>query len=172
MLTTLAKLLKALNAEGSPAQISLGFMFGMMIGLTPLWTITNLLLLLIVFLFRINLTAFFLAFATFSGIAYLFDPQMHSLGESLLLNPDLKAMWTQMYINDFWRLTHFNNTLTLGSILVSLILALPLFLISNFIIKKYRQHILNWVRKTKLMKLIKGSKFYRLYEKVSDIDLT
>lgn len=172
MLKILAKFIKALNAEGSPSQLSFGFMFGMIVGLTPLWSLSNLLMLLLVLIFRINLTAFLLAFGFFSGIAYLFDPQMHSLGEALLTAPQLQALWTNLYNNDIWRLTHFNNTLVLGSLTLALVLSAPLFFASNFLIKKYRDHFLLWVQKTKLVKLIKANKFYRIYNALSDVDLT
>lgn len=164
MLDILAKLLKALNAEGSPTQISLGFAAGLIIGLTPLWSLHNVVLLFLVFLFRINLSAFFLSWAVFSAIAYLADPVMSTIGASLLASPALNGLWTSMYNQDFWRLSHFNNTLTLGSLVCSVVLAVPLVFISNFIVKHYRAHILTWVRKTKIMQILKASRFYRLYE--------
>lgn len=172
MLKILAKLIKALNAEGSPSQISFGFMFGMIIGLTPLWSLSNLPMLLLVLIFRINLTAFLVAFGFFSGVAYLFDPLMHRLGEAMLTAPQLQALWTDLYNNDFWRLTHFNNTLTLGSLTLGLVLAIPLFFISNILIRNYREHVLAWVQKTRLVKLIKANRFYRIYNALSDADLT
>jgi uncharacterized protein (TIGR03546 family) len=163
MLDTLAKLLKALNAEGSPTQISLGFVAGLIIGLTPLWNLHNLVLLFLVFILRINLSAFFVSWAVFSGIGYLTDPLMDQIGAALLSSPTLTGLWTAMYNQPIWRLAHFNNTLTLGSLVGTLILAAPLVFISNFIIKNYRAHVLAWVRKTKLMQIIQASRFYRLY---------
>jgi uncharacterized protein (TIGR03546 family) len=170
MLDMLAKLLRALNAEGSPTQISLGFAAGMIVGLTPLWSLHNLLLLFIVFILRINLSAFFLSFAVFSGIAYLADPLMSRIGETLLTSPALHGLWTGMYQQDIWRLAHFNNTLTLGSLVGSLVLAIPLVFVGNFIVKNYRSHVLAWVRKTKLMQMIKASRFYRIYNALAGGD--
>ncbi len=167
MLTLLAKLLKALNAEGSPAQVSLGFTLGMVVGLTPLWTVSNLFWLLVASVFRINLTAFFLAAVVFSGIAYLFDPSMERLGYWLLNLPALQDLWTAAYNNDLLRLTRFNNTLVLGGLVSGLVLALPFYLLSNFLVKNYRQHLLVWVRKTRLVKLLKASNFYKIYERLS-----
>jgi len=164
MLDTLAKLLKALNAEGSPTQISLGFAAGLIIGLTPLWSLHNIVLLFLVFLFRINLSAFFVSWAFFSGVAYLADPLLNKIGAALLTSPTLNGMWTSMYNQDIWRLSHFNNTLTLGSLTASVILVVPLVFISNFIIKKYRSHILAWVRKPRLVQMLKASHFYRIYD--------
>ena len=163
MLDLLAKLLKALNAEGSPTQISLGFATGLMVGLTPLWSLHNLVLVFFVFLFRINLSAFFLAFAVFSGIAYLADPFMDQVGETLLTSPGLNEFWTVLYNNDVWRLAHFNNTLTLGSFVSALVIAIPMVFVGNFLVKRYRAHVLAWIRKTKVMQVIKASRLYRLY---------
>jgi len=167
MLELLAKLLKVLNAEVSPWQISLGFVFGMVMGLTPLWSLNNLLLLLLLLCLRVNLSAFLLSLTLFSGIGYLFDPLMETLGATLLNNPGLVELWSAMYQSDIWRLIHFNNTLTLGSTLLALGLAAPLLLISNLVIRKYRQHILAWVRKSKLMAFFKATKFYDIYSKLS-----
>ena len=130
MLKMIAKLLKALNAEGSPTQISLGFVAGMIVGLTPLWSVHNAFVVFVTLFFRINLSAFFLTFAVFSGIAYIFDPAMNAIGEALLTLPALRDLWSALYQSDGWRLTHFNNTLTLGSLVSALVLSLPLLLVS------------------------------------------
>jgi uncharacterized protein (TIGR03546 family) len=170
MLDMFAKLLKALNAEGSPTQISLGFAAGLILGLTPLWSLHNVILVFLVFLFRINLSAFFLSFAIFSGIAYLADPLMDKVGEAALTSPALTEVWTALYNKDFWRLTHFNNTLTLGSFFSAVVIAIPLLFVSNFLVKKYRSHVLVWVRQTKLMQFLKASRFYRIYEALAGGD--
>lgn len=164
MLRLLAKLLKALNAEGSPIQISLGFVAGMIVGLTPFLSLHNFLIIFFVFIFRVNLSSFFLMFGVFSGIAYVFDPFMNQLGESLLTSPALEKFWSNLYDSDAWRLTHFNNTLTLGSLVTAFVLALPMLLLSNFLVKNYREHVLAWVRKTKIMKFFKARKFYQIYK--------
>ncbi|MDH5326452.1 MAG: TIGR03546 family protein [Gammaproteobacteria bacterium] len=170
MLDTIAKLIKVLNAEVSPSQISLGFAAGFIVGLTPLWSLHNLLLLFLVFLFRVNFSAFLLSWAFFSGIAYLADPAMEQLGATLLSSPELKSIWTGMYNQPVWRITHFNNTLTLGSLVCAVVIAVPMVFVSNFLIRNYRQHILGWVAKSKLSQLLKASRLYRTYNAVSGGD--
>ncbi len=164
MLKILAKLLRALNSDASPGQISLGFVAGLIVGLTPLWTLHNVLVVFLLLVLRINLSAFLISWAVFSGIAYLIDPLTESVGASLLSAASLKEFWTTLYNSDFWRLTHFNNTLTLGSLVTALVVALPLFFISRVLIIKYRAHVLAWVQKLKVVQLIKASKFWRIYE--------
>ncbi|MBW2436059.1 MAG: TIGR03546 family protein [Deltaproteobacteria bacterium] len=170
MLDMIAKLIKVLNAEGSPTQISLGFAAGLIIGLTPLWSLHNLLLAFLVFLFRVNLSAFLLAWAFFSGIAYIADPAMDQLGATLLATSALQDIWTSMYNHTVCRIAHFNNTLTLGSLVSAVVVAVPMVFISNFLIKNYRQHILAWVRKSRLAQFLKASRLYRAYDALSGGD--
>ena len=170
MLDMIAKLIKVLNAEGSTTQISLGFAEGLIIGLTPLWSLHNLLLAFLVFLFRVNLSAFFLSWVFFSGIAYIVDPAMDQLGAAMLTSTALQDMWTSMYNQTVWRIAHFNNTLTLGSLVSAVVIAVPMVFISNFLINNYRQHILAWVRKTRLAQFLKASRLYRTYHALSGGD--
>jgi uncharacterized protein (TIGR03546 family) len=169
MLKQLAKLLKALNAETSPWQISLAFVLGMVLGFTPLLSLHNLLILLLAFILRINFAGFLLGFGFFTAFAYLLDPLFIRLGEALLLAPSLKGLWTELYNSDLWRLTHFNHTLTLGSLVASLLFALPLFFLSRWLIINYRTHVLAWVRKTRLVQMLKATNFYRLYRSISHL---
>ena len=170
MLDMIAKLIKVLNAEGNPTQISLGFTAGLIIGLTPLWSLHNLLLAFLVFLFRVNLSAFFLSWAFFSGIAYIADPAMDQLGTALLTSSALQDMWTSMYNQTMWRIAHFNNTLTLGSLIAAVAIAVPMVFVSNFLIKNYRLHILAWVRKSRIAQFLKASRLYRAYNALSGGD--
>ena len=80
MLQAIAKLLKVLNSESEPGQISLAVCLAMVIGLTPFYSLHNLLVLLLVFLLRVNVSAFILGFIVFSGAAFLLDPLFHNLG--------------------------------------------------------------------------------------------
>lgn len=169
MLKQLAKLLKALNAETAPWQISLAFVLGMIMGFTPLMSLHNILFLLLAFILRINFSGFLLALGFFSGLAYLLDPLFIRAGEALLLKPELHDFWTRLYNSDPWRLTHFNNTLTLGSLVVALALALPLFFIFRLLIVQYRAHLLAWVRNSRLMQLFKASKLYHLYQRIDNV---
>jgi uncharacterized protein (TIGR03546 family) len=169
MLKQLTKLLTALNAETAPWQISLAFILGMVLGLTPLLSLHNIVILLLAFILRINFSAFLLAFAFFSGLAYLLDPLFIAAGEALLLKPELRGFWTGLYQGDLWRLAHFNHTLTLGSLVVSLAAAPPLFFLYRTLIINYRAHLLAWVRQSRVMQLLKATKLFKLYQASSNV---
>jgi len=167
MINRVAKLLKVLNSETDPAQISLAFCFAMIMGLTPLYSLHNLVVLFLVLLLRVNLSTFILGWLLFAGLSYLLDPLFHRIGLAILTAKPLEAMWTVLYNTTIFRLSHFNNSIVMGSILVSSILFVPVFLLSNVLINKYRDHILAWIRKTHVIQMLKGSKLYQAYEAVS-----
>lgn len=164
MIQGVAKLLKALNSESEPAQISLAVCLAMVAGFTPFYSLHNLLVLFLVCILRVNFSAFILGLVFFSGAAYLLDPLFHKLGLWVLTLPALEGLWTTLYRQVFWRILKFNNTLVMGSLVLSLLLAMPLFPALNVLIRRYRQHILEWLRKLKIVKILKASKFYEIYE--------
>ncbi|MFQ5596685.1 MAG: TIGR03546 family protein [Nitrospiria bacterium] len=169
MLKTIAKFLKILNSETEPAQISLAFCFAMVAGLSPLLSLHNVFVLLLVLVLRVNLSAFLLAFVGFSGIATLLDPVFHQIGLGLLTAEALKGLWTGLYDITFWRIARFNNTLVMGSLASALVLFPPLFLLSNRLIRQYRARFLKWVQKSKLMQALRATKLYEAYETLSQL---
>ena len=167
MLRMIAKLLKVLNSETEPGQISLAFCFAMIAGLTPLTSLHNLPVFLLVLLIRANLSAFILGWAFFSCVAYLLDPLFHRLGLFILTARPLEGLWTALYNLTILRLEKFNNSIVMGSLLFSLILFIPFYIVSNLAIRRYRDHVLAWVQKTRIMQTFKASKLYAAYQAVS-----
>jgi uncharacterized protein (TIGR03546 family) len=167
MLRMIAKLFRVLNSETEPGQISLAFCFAMILGLTPLISLHNLLVLLIVLLIRVNLSAFILGWAFFSGLAYLLDPLFHWIGLNVLTASVLKGIWTTLYNVTLFRLEKFNNSIVIGSLLFSLVFFIPLYLLLNLAIRRYRDHVLAWVQKTRIMQALKASKLYTAYQTAS-----
>jgi uncharacterized protein (TIGR03546 family) len=164
----LAKLFKALNSDASPWQLAFGIMFGMIMGLTPLLGLHSLLILFGVLFFRINLTTFIIGWGVFSAIAYFLDSTMVSIGESLLSDPGLADAWTLLYNTSVGQLTQFYHTLTLGSLVLSLMLSPFILVLSKILIVQYREQLMAWVNKLKIIQFIKGSTFYQLYQRLGE----
>ena len=169
MLDSFARFLKVLNSETEPGQISLALAFAMVAGFTPLLSLHNLLIILMVLVLRVNISAFIVGLTVFTGLAYLLDPLFHQTGYSVLNNEALKELWTAMYNNSIWRLERFNNTIVMGSLLFSLLAFVPFVLTVNYLIVRYRTSLLQWVEKLRIVKLIKGSKFYSIYQSLSGL---
>ncbi|MFZ5863733.1 MAG: TIGR03546 family protein [Nitrospirota bacterium] len=168
MLRAILKLLTVLNSEAEPGQISLAVAFSLIVGLTPLWSLHNLLVLLIVLLLRVNLSAFLLGTAVFSGLAYLVDPLFHSVGLAVLTAPSLEGLWTALYNSTLWRIERFNNSIVMGSLLVSLALFLPTVLMFNWAIRKYRERVVAKVKQWRLVQTLTATRFFQMYRSYSN----
>ncbi|MEQ9309329.1 MAG: TIGR03546 family protein [Balneolaceae bacterium] len=169
LLKYIAKLLKALASEASPAQIAGGLILGMIIGLTPVLSVHNLLIVVLIIILKVNVGMAILSFLVFSGIAYLADPIFHNFGIWLLEHEGMQATWTAMYDNEFWAITKFYNTVVIGSFLIALALCIPMFPLAQIGVVQYRRHIHERVMKTKAMKWLKGTKLFSVYQAYSRV---
>lgn len=167
MLTLLAKLFSALNSESSIRQISLAIVLGFIVGLSPLLTLHNIIILFVVMFIRVHLGSFILSAGSFFGLSYLLSPMIVLVGEQLLTSSALNSVFTLLYQLTLFKLAHWHNTYTLGAIVLGSCLAIPLYFFSKLIIKNYRQHIMNFFEKFRIVKALKASKFYRLYSQFS-----
>jgi uncharacterized protein (TIGR03546 family) len=167
MLTVLAKLLKLLNSDQNPGHLALAVCFGLAVGLMPGFSMFLFILVILVCLFKANLTLFFLVWGLFEGVAYLLDPVLHELGYSILTNDSLHATWAEMIQSSFWKLTTFNNSLVMGALVVILLLWLPVYLITFVLVKSYRKSLQVVLDKFKITQIIKGSKLFKVYQSIS-----
>jgi uncharacterized protein (TIGR03546 family) len=166
----LAKLVKILRSAASPHQIATGFVIGMIIGLTPFWTLHNLILIIILIILNINIATALFSFILFSAIAYLADPIFHHFGYFLLVDlENFRGLWTFLYNMPFVALSKYNNTVVIGSFVIALILSLPSYFLAKIGVIYYRENIDSKIQKWKLVQAIKGSKIYSFYEKIRNL---
>lgn len=163
----LVSFFRALNEKASPRALAGGFALGAIIGLTPKGSLHNAVILVLIFLLPVNKSASLVSLALFSMVAYLLDPMFNRVGESLLTSSPLQGVWTALYNAPVVPWTSFNNTLVLGSLAVALILFVPIFSVTSQVVTKYRERVVAVASKWKIIHLIKVSKFYMLYEKLS-----
>lgn len=169
MLMMLARFLKALNSESGAWQVAWGFVLGMIIGLTPLFSLHNLIILFFAMSLRINFAGFTLSWVFFSGLAYLFDPLADYIGEALLQAEALQGLWFSLYDSPIARLFQFNHTITLGSFVFALIFAPIWLFISYYLIVNYRQRVQSWFMKLKVVQTLRGSRFWSTYQRINSV---
>ena len=153
----LIKFFKALNANQSPGQLALSFVLGMILGLTPLMFAHNALIVLLIFLLRVNLSALIVSFAFFTGLAYLMDPVFDLWGGWLLHLESLQPLWTHLYNQTFWQILAFNNTIVMGSVSLMLLLSVPMFFIYLKLIQAYLRRFMQWIQQFKIVRLLQGA---------------
>ncbi len=164
----LMKFIRILNKDASPQQIAGGMALGAIVGLTPFFSLHNLAVLVVVFMIQVNITASFLAMGVFSGVSYLLDPLSNRIGYFLLVEAGfLKPFWTALYNTPAVPWTRFNNTLTLGSLVLSLVLFWPLYRVLVWGVIEYREKLMAKVQKWRIVTIFKGSGIFNLYRKFS-----
>jgi len=169
MIRQLAKLLRVLNSETAPINISLAFCFGMVVGFTQISSIHNLIILLIVLLFRINLSAFLVSTVLFKSLSFFLKGIFHQIGLAILTADFYREFGTMLYNITFWKFDRINNTVLAGSLVVSLIAFIPMLFIWNFLIKKYRVYVLTYIKKTKIAQALMSSNLYYYFKKITRV---
>lgn len=167
MLKLIVEIIEILNSETEPRQVSLAVCFALIAGFAPLVSLPTLIAAFLVFALRVNLATFLLVWPLVGAIAYLFDPLLHRIGWAVLNADALAGVWTACYNNTFLRLLRFNNTVVMGGLIAALALFAPCFFLVNYGVLKYREKILAWVRKTKIVRLIKTSRLFEIYQSVA-----
>lgn len=162
-----AKLFKILRSGESPNRIAAGFCIGAILGLSPVFTVHGIVLILVLIIVNVNLASALFGMAIFSGLAYLLDPLFHSTGYFLLVDVSfLHAFWTALANIPLIALSRYNNTVVTGSFVVALLLAIPLFPATRAFVLYYRTSIDPKVQKLKIVQVLKSSKFYTAYDKL------
>ncbi|CUS92754.1 TIGR03546 family protein [Candidatus Kryptobacter tengchongensis] len=167
ILQLIAKIVKILRSQGTPGQVAAGFAFGMCLGLIPWNTLHSILIWIIVIVVNVNFGAVFLGIAVFGAVAYIFDPFFHSFGYWILVDVEsLRSLWTSLYQSPVIPFTRFYNTVVMGSTVISFLLFFPVYFGSKWLVKNYREKVDPHIQKLGLIKAIKASKIYQLYQKI------
>ena len=160
MLRQIIKVLKALNSNEAPWQISLGIVFGSILGLTPLFSLHNLVVLFLALVINLNISMMIVSWAIFSLIGYALDPLFHQLGFSVLTAQGLGGFWTQFFSCPIFLLAKLNNTIVMGSLIFALVAAVPLFFLFNVLVVKYRDVYNTFIGKFPLLRFLKVLDIY------------
>jgi uncharacterized protein (TIGR03546 family) len=169
-LKILSKLFKALRSNQSPRELAWGFVLGMILGLTPLWNLHNLVIIILIIVLRVNAAMSIAGFLLFSLFAFFFDPLFHSFGYWLLTDVSwLQPMWMSFATTPVLAFSNYNNTLVLGSFVVSLFLIAPIYFLARQGVVQYRENLESRVQKFKLVQIVTGSKLYKLFQKFSHL---
>ena len=161
------KLISVLQSGKDPRNIAGGFALGMVIGLTPILSLHNLIIALVILVLDVSIPAALFAIFIGLGFAYIFDPQFHALGYFLLVQVTaLKPFWTQLYNLPIAPLTKFYNTVVLGSLVSGLVLLYPIYFGFKLIVKWYQLHLAEKVARLRIVQIINGNSLIQLYNRI------
>ncbi len=165
ILKQLFAFIKLLNSDTGNISLALGMTCGFILGMTPVLSLHSLLVFLILFFFRIQIGAALVMAFFFKFVAYLLDPIFHSVGSNVLEMESLQGFFTTLYNMPILPYTRFNNSIVMGSAVVTFALSPIVFIASQYFIVKYREIVVARFRETKFWKAMQATKFYQWYYK-------
>ncbi len=162
----LMKFISILNKDATPRQVAGGMTLGFIAGITPVISLHNLVVLFLVIVLRVNITSAILALAVFSLVSPLFDPLSNAIGYFLLTGiPALTPFWTALYNMPVIAWSRFNNTLTLGSLVLAIILAWPVYMVLGWAVVSYREKVMARIQKWRIVTIINSSSLVNMYRR-------
>ncbi len=154
---------KLLNSDTGTNSLAAGLACGVVFGFAPILSLQALILLCLIFFFRIQMGAAFLSAFFFKLVAYIMDPVSDQIGRSVLESPGLRPLFQSLYNMPIVPLTRFNNSIVMGSAVISFVITIPLFFIFKKLILQYREKVVARFKETKLWKAWAGTKIHDLY---------
>ena len=164
LLKLVQSIIRTLHSEGTPTQVALGVALGAALGLTPLVSVHNLVVLTLILMLNVSFGGAMLGWALFVPLGFLLDPAFNRIGRWLLLDtPALQPTWVAWYNSPLTPYTNFNNTIVLGSVVAWLVLFVPIALLARAGVKAYRATLGERVRRSRLYQTVTASKAYNVY---------
>jgi len=163
ILKLIQKLIATLNSDGTPKQVAAGIAIGTVFGLTPLINLHNLVIFAIVLVLKVTLPAVMLGWFASIPLGFALDPLFDRLGQQMLDVLTLNPFWTTVTNAPVIALANFNNSVVLGSLVVWLFAAFPLYLMFRWLVARYRETIYARLQRTKVFRALKASKVYNFY---------
>ena len=157
-------LVKALNSEGTPGQVAAGMAMGACLGLTPLLSLHNLLIVGTILFFRVSVPGATLGWLIFTPVGFALDPLFDSLGTTLLADTSaLHAIWVAAYNAPVIALGNPTNTIVVGSLVFWIVSVIPIFFLARWAVGKYRSTIYERYKDAKVFRAMRASKLYNAY---------
>ena len=165
ILKQLFSFIKLLNSDTGNISLAMGMTCGFILGMTPALSLHSLIIFLILFFFRIQIGAALITAFFFKFVAFILDPAFHSVGSKVLEMESLQGFYTTLYNMPLVPFTRFNNSIVMGSAVITFALSPIVFLLSQYFIVKYRVTVLARFKQTKAWKAVEATKFYQWYYK-------
>ncbi|MEY3459566.1 MAG: hypothetical protein RL215_2723 [Planctomycetota bacterium] len=149
-------LLMAVLMKSTPRQMSLGFAFGVLLGLVPKGNLLAIALGLLLAATRLNLAVAALGAMFAAIVAVACDGLFDQLGWFVLTRPQLAGVWEWMYQQPFVPWTDFNHSIVMGSFVTGVVLILPVHFLTRPLFAKYGGVLAAYAGKSALLRIMQG----------------
>lgn len=154
MLKHFVKLIRALSSNTAPAEIAHAFACGVMLGFLPKGNLLWLILFVFIFFMRIQRGVLVITMFASSMLTIFVDPIFHSVGYKILTAQNLIPFYTKALNVPFVSFLMLHNTVVIGSLVCSLAIYIPLFIVAMVFVWLWRKIIGEWVKNSSFVKTV------------------
>jgi uncharacterized protein (TIGR03546 family) len=155
---------KALASDGTPGQVAAGMALGLALGLTPIASLHNLVVVLLAMITTVSMPGFMLGWAIGVPLGFAGDPLFHAVGMAILLDDRVAGFFTWTVNTPIVALARLNNSIVLGSLVVWIVSSLPAYALFRVGVSRYRERIHARLEQTRFFQAVKASKLWNLYQ--------
>lgn len=166
MLKQIVKFLQALNSNRNPSEIANACCMGVLLGFMPKDNALWFLIFVFFFFVRINKPCYLLVTLLMSQLAWYLDPMFSSVGYTVLTHPAFVDLFGWILEVPFVGFTRFNNSIVMGSLVISLAVYIPLFISIRLLVLVWRKKISPKIGDSAVMKVLSKAPFI---QKIIDI---
>jgi len=164
LLKLLQSLAKTLHSDGTPGQIAGGLALGAALGLTPLMSMHNAIVLAALCMINVSFGAGLLGMALFTPIGFMLDPIFDRIGHWLLVDvAALRPLFAWIDASPVLAWSNLTNTVVLGSLVGWLVLFIPTFMAARIAVIRYRLSVGAWFMKTRIYHALAATKVFDVY---------
>jgi uncharacterized protein (TIGR03546 family) len=164
MLNQFIKLISVLNSNTKPGEIALGAVMGMFAAFLMGAPLNLVIIFLLLVIINANMPVFVLSMFVFKLLAFGIDLAGDKLGFFVLNLDFMKNLGSAFMAMPVIPFTKFNYTVIAGDFIIAVILTPLVWLgVVNFV-PYYRKNIQEKVDKFKIVKMIKMSNIYKIYD--------
>jgi uncharacterized protein (TIGR03546 family) len=163
LLKLLQSFVKALNSQGTPRQVAAGIALGAALGLTPIASLHNVVIVLAAMLLNVSLAGFSLGWALFVPVGFILDPLFDAVGRALLGATALRGLWTALFDLPVVPWSRLNNSVVLGSLVVWAVAFAPLYLVGTWAVAKYRERVYQRLKRMRFFQALSASSLVNVY---------
>jgi len=137
---------------------------GLCLGLTPIGSLHNLVVVAIAMLTTVSFPGFMLGWAVAVPVGFALDPLFHRVGMAILLDDRFAPFFTWVVNTPVVAWSRLNNSIVIGSLVCWLVAVIPAAFVFKALVAKYREHVFARLEQMKVFQAIKASKLYQAYE--------
>lgn len=163
MLSQIMKLISILNSKTKPEELALGMVMGMYAGFLMGAPLNLIIIFLLLVVINANISMFMFSMIIFKLLAFGVDIIGDKIGYAVLTMDFVKKAGSTMMSMPVIPFTKFNYTAIAGDFIIAVVLTPFVWIGAVKFVPYYRTHIQEKVDKFKIVKMIKMSDAFKIY---------